>query len=99
MPRKKQNLLLQPRLPGLEFEPPPRPLHTVVTVTSHLIKPTAVCKCRCRKRPAAWLGRPRCANAVAGKGQPQQSDQPASLRWVRDRLATAGVTQQPEGER
>ena len=38
MPRKKQNLLLQPRLPGLEFEPPPHPLHTVVTVTSHLIK-------------------------------------------------------------
>ena len=38
MPRKKQNLLLQPRLPGLEFEPPPRHLHTVVTVTSHLIK-------------------------------------------------------------
>ena len=36
MPRKKQNLLLQPRLP--EFEPPPRRLHTVVTVTSHLIK-------------------------------------------------------------
>ena len=38
MPRKKQNLLLQPRLPGLGFEPPPRHLHTVVTVTSHLIK-------------------------------------------------------------
>ena len=38
MPRKKQNLLLQPRLPGLEFEPPPRHLHTVVTVTSHSIK-------------------------------------------------------------
>ena len=38
MPRKKHNLLLQPRLPGLGFEPPPRHLHTVVTVTSHLIK-------------------------------------------------------------
>ena len=77
MPRKKQNLLLQPRLPGLEFEPPPRHLHTVVTVTSHLIK----------------------ADRGVQMPLPQQSDQPASLRWVRDRLATAGVTQQPEGER
>ena len=82
MPRKKQNLLLQPRLPGLGFEPPPRHLHAVVTVTSHLIKADR------------GVQMPLPENASRN-----QCDQPDSLRWVRDRLATAGVTQQPEGER
>ena len=38
MPRKKHNLLLQPHLPTFGLESPPRHLHAVVTVTSHLIK-------------------------------------------------------------
>ena len=86
MSRKKQNLLLQPRLPGLEFEPP-RHLHTVVTVTSHLIKADRGVQMplpeKARKRPAATM-RPARQPAV-GKGP--------------GRLATASVTQQPEGER
>ena len=82
MPRKKHNLLLQPRLPRTR-------IRAAASPPAH----------RSDGHQPLNKGRPRCANAVAGKCQPQQCDQPASLRWVRDRLATAGVTQQPEGER